>query len=170
MNIFLVGFMGCGKSTLGKKLAGLMEVPFTDLDIVVEQQTGMTISEIFNTLGEEGFRDIEAQCLKNLPAEERAVISCGGGTPCFGDNMEFMNKTGLTIYIKIPADIIAARLFHSENKRPLLPYQSREILKEHVNKMLSTREKYYNHARLIVEGINLNPNDLQQFIGMHIKD
>ena len=168
MIIYLVGFMGCGKSTLGKKLATLMKVPFYDLDSIVEHQTEMSVSEIFSTFGESGFRDIESACLKNLSTETNVVISCGGGTPCYGDNMDYMNNNGMTVYIKIPDDIIASRLFHSENKRPLLPYQSREILKEHVSKMMLTREVFYNRARLIVEGINLNPNDLLQFINMRI--
>jgi shikimate kinase len=167
MIIYLVGYMGCGKSTLGKKLASLIKSPFYDLDAVVEQQTGMSISEIFDTLGETGFREIESQCLRNIPTGISTVISCGGGTPCYGNNMDYMNQSGLTIYIKIPADIIANRLFHSENKRPLLPYQSREILKDHVVRMMEQREMYYSRARLAVEGINLNPNDLLQFINMH---
>lgn len=167
MIIYLIGYMGCGKSTLGRKLSGLMNVPFHDLDVVIEQQTGMTVPEIFDTLGENGFREIEAQCLRNLNDQPNMVISCGGGTPCFGNNMEFMNANGLTVYIKIPAEIIASRLFHSENKRPLLPYHSIEILKDHVTRMLRQREEFYLQARLVVEGINLNPNDLKQFIGMH---
>lgn len=167
MNIYLVGYMGCGKSTLGKKLASLIKAPFYDLDALVEKQTGMSISEIFDTLGEKGFREIEAGCLRNIPGEVRTVISCGGGTPCYGDNMDYMNRTGLTVYIKIPAEIIANRLFHSENKRPLLPYQSREILKDHVARMMEQRDPYYSRAHLAVEGINLNPNDLLQFINMH---
>lgn len=167
MNIYLVGYMGCGKSTLGKKLASLIKAPFYDLDALVEQQTGMSISEIFDTLGEKGFREIESQCLRNIPGGIRTIISCGGGTPCYGDNMDYMNRSGLTVYIKIPAEIIASRLFYSENKRPLLPYQSREILKDHVARMMEQREQFYSRARLAVEGINLNPNDLLQFINMH---
>jgi len=168
MKIYLVGFMGCGKSTLGRKLSNLIKAPFYDLDAVVEKQTGMSVSEIFDTLGEPGFRDIESLYLKGLTSETTSVISCGGGTPCYSDNMEFMNNTGLTIYIKIPAEIIASRLFHSENKRPLLPYHSRDILNDHVTRMLELREKHYSKAQLIVEGINLSPDDLKQFIDMHI--
>ncbi|PKP18745.1 MAG: shikimate kinase [Bacteroidetes bacterium HGW-Bacteroidetes-21] len=158
--------MGCGKSTLGKNLATLMKCNFIDLDRAIEKEAKMTVANLFASQGEDAFRNIEASLLRQINHDSDIVISTGGGTPCFYDNIDFMNMHGLTIYIKLPIDIITNRLFYSENKRPLIKYETKEALNLNITSLLSQREVFYKKAKLIVEGINLSPQDLLEFINI----
>lgn len=168
MKIFLIGFMGCGKSTLGKNLSALMKFDFIDLDKAIEKETKMTVSALFASQGEGTFRAHEARLLRNIPQNNNTIVSTGGGTPCFYDNIDYMNSQGLTIYIKLPPEIIANRLFYSDNKRPLIKYETKEALLTNITEMLSEREDYYKKAKLVVEGINLSPQDFLHFITIHL--
>lgn len=159
--IFLVGFMGSGKSTLGKKIAKKLNLPFFDLDDCIEQKTGKKIAELFNDNGESFFRDIESQQLTELiNNEEKYIISLGGGTPCFNNNMDLINNSGASVYLKYNTGILVSRLENAKADRPLLKNKSKEELSAFVGDLLNKREKYYLKSKFIIEGTNITSNQI----------
>ena len=150
--------MGSGKTTAGKKLASLLGWLFIDLDKKIEEHTGKTIPEIFSQNGENYFRDIETQLLRNLKSCTNTIISTGGGTPCYSDNMDFMIETGLTLYLKLTPAELKSRLSESKGKRPLIKDLDQEKLQSFIEEKLAVREKCYNRSDITVEGINLDIN------------
>ena len=151
--IFLIGYMGSGKTTLGKMLADMLGFTFVDMDTHIEEKHFKTVSHIFTELGEEQFRLLEQQCLHEVSAFENVVIATGGGAPCFFDNLEFMNRHGLTVYLKLSAEQLATRLESSRaNKRPLLANRKGVELQEFISEGLAKREPFYNKALLSVTG------------------
>jgi len=162
--IYIIGFMGSGKSTAGKKLASLLGWSFIDLDKRIEEYTGKTIPEIFSQLGEDYFRKIEAGILKNLISDTNTVISTGGGTPCHGDNMDHMLKTGLTLYLKLTPGQLKSRLSESPGKRPLLKDLDEDSLLDFIKEKLALRERWYNRADIAAEGINLDISLLHSLV------
>ena len=151
MRIYLTGFMGCGKSTFGKKLSGKLGYEFVDLDKVLQNVENKTVGEIFSEKGEEYFRKLEADILHSSILHKNAVISCGGGTPCYFDNMEWMNERGLTIYLKMKAENLFGRLKEKKAKRPLIAKMSNAELKDFIFQKLSEREAFYLQSQLILE-------------------
>lgn len=149
--IILVGYMGSGKSTLGKKLALKLKIPFIDSDVFIERNEGKTISEIFQEKGEEGFRKLETEFIHSLSTTEKYVLSVGGGTPCFNQNMDFLNVLGVTVYINKSPEILAKRLVKGQEKRPLIAGKSEEELIEFIDQNLKTREKFYKKALVNLE-------------------
>jgi shikimate kinase len=164
MKIFLVGYMGSGKSTAGKRLAETLGLAFADLDEYIEKETGRSIGEIFEKDGEERFREMENNALKHFLDVDDIVISVGGGTPCFYDNMELMNRNGVTVYLKMSADSLAERLVKAEHKRPLIKDMSEFDLKNFITTNLEKREPFYLQAQYKVKGKNLDVNELAEFI------
>jgi shikimate kinase len=163
---FLIGMPGSGKSTVGKLLAKMRNVSFLDLDDRIEQQCGMAISEIFASQGEEYFRKKEAEILRLTIARSHAgVIACGGGTPCFYHNIELINSTGLSVYIEVGPEQIAARL-EAEGKdvRPLLQDHSGPGLVKFLSEKLKIRALYYEKARIIVSASGVNPERVAEQI------
>ena len=160
--IFLIGFMGSGKTTIGKKLAALLPGKFIDLDDIIEEQEGMTISKIFVERGEEYFREKEAFCLRTLEAQENIVIATGGGTPCFHNNMEWMKLQGLTIYLRVRPHVLADRLQKEKDHRPLLLGKSGEELVHFISQKLMEREPFYLQSQLVSEGGNLTAEALHR--------
>jgi len=154
--IYIIGFMGSGKSTAGRKLAASMGWPFIDLDRKIEEVALKTIPRIFSEDGEEHFRKIESEVLRNLDNTKRTVVSTGGGTPCHGDNMDFMLKTGVTVYLKMTPGQLAKRLLDSSGERPLLKNVPDESLPGFIEEKLAHREKWYSKAEIIVDGLSLN--------------
>ncbi|MBW6500938.1 MAG: shikimate kinase [Bacteroidales bacterium] len=150
--IYLIGFMGSGKSTAGKKLAAGLDWDFIDLDKRIEQETGLTIPEIFLRYGEQYFRETETRLLRELEPVSRTVVSTGGGAPCSGDNMDFMLGTGLAIYLKLTPRQLSVRLSESKGERPLIKNISKEKLPDYISEKLSQREKYYSRAAITVDG------------------
>lgn len=155
MIIYLIGFMGSGKSTIGKLLATDLNFAFFDSDKVIEQESGQTIGEIFKTSGEDYFRKLEQSVLNNhLSRNGDAIIAVGGGMPCFFDNMAYMKKTGLTIYLKMSADAIFQRLKSlspsARLQRPLLANKTDKELLTYIKDTLSKREMFYNQSELII--------------------
>ncbi|MEG0499592.1 MAG: shikimate kinase [Rikenellaceae bacterium] len=170
MLIFLIGYMGCGKSSLGKPLSGLMNYKFIDLDSYIEQECGMRIPDLFAHYGESYFRKEERRCLIELcENEENCVISTGGGTPCYEDNMEIMNRYGITVYINLEKTILISRLLTSKKKRPLIESMDEEQLREFIEKSLSIREPFYNKATINITGRNIKPYDISLFISSYDK-
>ena len=162
--VFLIGFMGCGKTTLGKKLAARMDYPFIDLDHVLEAKTGMTIAEYFSTYGEGKFRKLESEILKQTDYPENAIISTGGGLPCFFDNMDWMNAHGRSIYIQLPPKTLAQRLSNEKNKRPLLRDKQGEELVAFISEKLNERESFYKKASIIADGLGINAERAAEMI------
>ena len=148
--------MGSGKSTAGKKLASLLGWSFIDLDRKIEEHAGKTIPEIFSENGEEYFRNLEAQLLKSLKSCTNTLISTGGGTPCYKDNMDFMLQTGLTIYLKLTPEELKSRLSGSKGERPLIKDIDKDNLLSFIVEKLADREKWYDRSEIIVTGINLD--------------
>jgi shikimate kinase len=162
--IYIIGFMGSGKTTAGKKLASILGWSFIDLDKKIEEFTGNTIPELFSAYGEEHFRSVESEVLKSLGSHANTVISTGGGTPCHYDNMDYMIDTGLTIYLKLTPVQLKGRLNGSKEERPLIMNLDNGSLLGFIEEKLSVREKWYNRAEITVEGINLNISLLKSLI------
>lgn len=162
--VYIIGFMGSGKTTAGKKLASRLGWSFIDLDEKIEEYTGKTIPEIFSLNGENYFRDIESQILRELKSCSKTVISTGGGTPCFKDNMDLMTETGLTLYLKLTPAELKSRLSESNGERPLIKDLDKEELEFFIEKKLTDREKWYNRSAIIVQGIDLDMNLLLSLV------
>jgi shikimate kinase len=154
MRIYLVGFMGSGKSTLGRKLAKLLSLNFIDLDKYIEERYFKTISLIFSEEGEKGFREKERHSLQEVSQFENVVIGTGGGTPCFFNNMEVMNLSGFTVYLAPDTETLATRIIKSKNERPLVSGKSKEELITYIDHTLEKRSPYYEQSAIIIRGIN----------------
>jgi len=167
--IFLIGFMGSGKSTAGRKLASQLNWSFIDLDEKIQKMEGMKIPDIFSAKGEPYFRKLEALALQELHHETNTVISTGGGTPCFGGNMDFMLSSGLTIYIRMTPVSLKKRLEGSAEGRPLLKEVDSNDLQEYITSKLAEREKWYSRAEIIFDGVNNDILDLLSLIKKQIR-
>jgi shikimate kinase len=151
MRIFLIGFMGSGKTHWGTRIAEKLNIPFYDLDAVVVNHEGMNISEIFSNKGEEYFRYIEKQTLEDLVGrEENFVLSAGGGTPCFFNNIEFMKRSGKVLWLNTSLDALNQRLMKEKMTRPLLRGITEADLRAYIIRKLSERKMYYEQADLMV--------------------
>ena len=143
--------MGAGKSFWGPRLAGRGHVPFIDLDAYIEAGEGTPIAGLFERVGEPGFRELEQQYLHQMAALPLAVVATGGGTPCFFDNMAWMNEHGLTIYLDTPVPVLAARLRADQSTRPLLRQVSGRDLETHIGALVQQREPFYRQAAVIAD-------------------
>ena len=159
MKIFLIGFMGCGKSTKAKQLANRLDCPVIDLDAVIVAEQGKTIAEYFSENGEEAFRKLESETLKTYNYPETCVIATGGGLPCFFDNMEWMNANGKSIYLQMTPPQLVSRL-HNREKRPLLKGMDDEQLLAFVEMKLTERNAFYLQAQLVVNAFDLDVEEL----------
>jgi shikimate kinase len=144
--IFLMGFMGSGKTTLGRALHKVSEVDFIDLDDVIEERAGKTIKEIFAEQGEAVFRQLESEALADA-AKRGGIVACGGGTPCFGNNMELMNSVGVTVWLQAPIDLLVERLIIAADRRPLIAGLTHEQLRAFVAKTVEARSEQYSRAQ-----------------------
>ncbi len=147
--------MGSGKSVFGKKLAKQLNLEFDDLDRIIEQRYKMTIPGIFTRFDEPLFRTLETNTLIEFIERDNFVLACGGGTPCFNENMNLINNSGISIYIKMNAKALGDRLIGSKTKRPLLANLNPEELYDKVSIMLESREKFYIQANYVIDGVNL---------------
>src|SRR5688572_32925872 len=151
MKIFLIGFMGSGKSYWGRKLSEKLRLPFFDLDEQIESSEGKTISQIFAEEGEEYFRLVEKDTLHIITeSHESFVMATGGGTPCYFNNVEYMNQSGTTVWISTPIDILFERLVKEKQNRPLLKDLSDSQIKGFIIKKFSDRKIYYEQALVII--------------------
>jgi shikimate kinase len=144
--IYLIGMMGVGKSTQGKQLAKQLHYSFLDLDKAIEQAEGKSVASIFEQNGETYFREAEQKVLHTTASRDHIVIATGGGTPCFYDNMAWMNNAGLTIYLKANAAFVMSRVGRFPDKRPLLAGKSQEELEIFISTLIETRTPYYSVA------------------------
>ncbi|MBL4585756.1 MAG: AAA family ATPase [Flavobacteriales bacterium] len=162
MRIFLIGYMGCGKSTVAKKLANKLGLKVVDLDAEIVNATGKSIPEIFMSKGESGFRQLEKSMLQKWFKTDGFVMATGGGTPCFFESMDEMSGVGTTIYLQMTAKALVDRLSESKEERPILKGLSKEKMLKKVSGQLAKREKFYKKAMLTVNGVNL---DIEELIG-----
>jgi shikimate kinase len=161
--IILVGFMGSGKTTIGKKLAKLLAIPFIDSDLEIERNTGMSIGKIFSVHGEAYFRNLERSFILSLP-ESNFVLATGGGMPCVADNMSVLNELGTTLYLQRSAKELAQRLKQAKNQRPLLEGLSEADLLQYIDTKLAEREEYYRMAHFILEREEQDPKIIHQYL------
>ena len=152
MTIFLIGFMGSGKSAVGRKLASRMGYDFVDMDDLIEKQEGASVLDIFKSKGEEEFRKMERKTLEVLVRKDKFVIATGGGVPCGDGNMDLINKHGISIYLKMDPSALYDRLKTRQSNRPLIKDLSEAELKEFIIEKLSDRESYYRQAKFTVDG------------------
>jgi len=170
--IYLIGFMGSGKSSTGRALARHLDLPFLDLDEVIERACGLTIPQLFARRGEDSFRRLEAKVLRSTVDYPEAVIACGGGTPCQHGNLEWMNKHGLTVYLNSPVEVLLERLEHAAEERPLLKDKTPEEREAFIRQKLTERLPYYEKASVLFETSDYGEaaaaalaDNLQQVVG-----
>lgn len=165
--IILVGYMGSGKTTIGRQLARTMEMEFYDLDWYIETRYHCTVAQVFAERGEAGFREIERNMLHEVAEFEDIVLSCGGGTPCFYDNMDYLNMQGETVYLKATPEVLAKHLRMGRVERPLIKGKTDTELLEYIQTSLAAREPFYSKAKHIVD-VNLldNRSKIQESVSL----
>ena len=149
IRIFLTGYMGAGKTTLGKAFARKLNLPFVDLDWYMEERFHKTVGELFVERGEAGFRELEKNMLHEVGAFEDVGISTGGGAPCFFDNMDFMNRNGKTVFLNVHPDVLFRRLRVAKQQRPILQGKQDDELKEFIIRALEKRTPFYSQAQYV---------------------
>ncbi len=174
VRIIIIGYMGAGKTTVGKALSRELGIPFYDLDWYIESRMRKTVPQIFAQKGEEGFRIIEHNMLHEVAEFEDVIISCGGGTPCFFDNMEYLNSQGETIYLKATPEVLHKHLRMGKTIRPLLLDKSPEEMLLFIREQLQHREPFYLKARHTLdvnllysyEKINISVARIRKMLGI----
>jgi shikimate kinase len=156
--------MGCGKTYWGKKWAELAGLNFFDLDEMVEAEQSKTAGQIFAEDGEDFFREQETKSLYSLPENENFIVATGGGTPCFNDNISWMNLEGISIYLKSSPIKILERLVNETNKRPLIKDLNKTELEFYITEKIKEREFFYHQAKIILEVDDLDPKYLPSFL------
>ena len=154
MRIFLVGYMGSGKSTIGSALADALGIQWIDLDDEFESRYKITIADFFAKYGEETFRDLEHKLLTEIIERTDIVVSTGGGTPCYFDTMKLMNQTGLTVYLSATPELLISRIENSARKRPVFQQMKGENFAENLIRHLESREPFYKQATFTIDAAN----------------
>lgn len=168
--IILIGYMGAGKTTVGKQLADDLGLMFYDLDWYITSRMHRTVAQIFEESGEEGFRKMEHNMLHEVAEFENVVLSCGGGTPCFFDNMDYLNRQGETVYLKATPEVLYAHLKMGKTVRPLLLNKTPEEVEAFVKEQLAQREPYYLKAKHVLDVNLLDSYDKIQTSVKNIKE
>ena len=159
VRVFLMGFMGAGKTTLGKALAAHLGVSFIDLDQYIESRFMKSVSQIFATRGEQGFREIESRLLREVGEFDNVIVSCGGSTPLIGDNMDYMLSQGQTVYLKCSNETLLSRLKTARSQRPLIASKTDDELAQFIESETKRREPGYLRAEFICPGDRLESRD-----------
>ncbi len=171
MTLFIIGYMASGKTTFGRALARKAQLQHIDLDFYIEQRFHSTVREIFAKKGEAEFRRIESAMLREVGEMTDVVISCGGGTPCHGDNMDFMKSRGLTVCLQASDDVIADRILAAGNKRPLMAGKSKDEILKTLRQHMEVRKPFYDQAEVIISGDRLeNKAQIAETVGDFIKN
>lgn len=157
IRIIIIGYMGAGKTTVGKALSKELGIPFYDLDWYIESRMRKTVKQIFDEKGEEGFRKIEYNMLHEVAEFENIILSCGGGTPCFFDNMDYLNQQGETVYLKATPEVLYGHLKIGKSVRPLLLNKTPEEVQVFIKEQLVYREPFYEKAKNTLD-VNLLDN------------
>lgn len=153
--LYIIGYMGCGKTTFGRALAAETGLKFIDLDHIIEDRYGMTVRQIFDAVGEEEFRRREQAMLHETAGMEDCIVSCGGGTPCFFDNADFMNAHGTTLWLQTSHDTLFSRLVRKREKRPLLAGKTDDEIRAIIATQLDARSPFYGKAQILWKGDSL---------------
>ena len=162
---FLIGYMGAGKTTAGRELANTLNLEFIDLDHYIQARYQKTVNQLFDECGEDEFRNIERKILHEVGELENVVISTGGGTPCFFDNIDHMNAVGIPIYLKASPEALSNRLNDCKAKRPLIRDKNEEELYAFVTDSLTKREPFYSKAKVVFETEDLvNREDVSSYV------
>ena len=172
--IILIGYMGSGKTTVGKALSKETGMMFYDLDWYIESLMRKTVAQIFAEKGEEGFRKIEHNMLHEVAEFENVIISCGGGTPCFFDNIDYINQQGEVVYLKATPEVLYRHLLMGKVERPLIKNKTPEELIAYITEQVAKREEFYNKARYTLdvslmdnyEKIQLSVDQLRQLLNI----
>jgi len=154
MRIYLVGYMGSGKSTLGRTLAKALGIDSVDLDDEFENRYKIAIPDFLNKYGENAFRDLEHKIMEEISIRPDIVVSTGGGSPCYYDNMLIMNQTGLTVYLKARPELLISRIEQSTRKRPLYLQMTGENYLQRVERHLDSREPFYQQSKITIDAVN----------------
>lgn len=162
MKVYVIGYMGVGKTTWGKRLASLLDLPFVDLDATIEAAEGVSIARVFEDQGEAAFRQMEAGQLRQFAERhEPGLLSTGGGAPVHGDNMEWMLKTGTVVWFNLPPEVIASRVLRSKDKRPILKGLEGDALVEKIRAHMDERLPVYGKAHLQFSTMNVDSERLE---------
>ena len=164
MRIFLIGFMGTGKSHWGKIWASQHNLKFIDLDVEIEKKTRLSVDEIFEKKGEDFFRHAEAETLLEMEQYDNCIIACGGGTPCFKNNMDWMNNNGLTILLNSTPSKILENIINDNKERPLLKKINKGELLFFIEMKLKERMDFYTKAKNHLEAFDLTPNSIDEIL------
>jgi shikimate kinase len=164
MKIYLIGYMGSGKSTLGKHLAKALGISWIDLDTEIEARYKISIPDFFTKYGEAAFRDVEHKVLNDVVQIPDVVVSTGGGVPCFHNNMELMNQNGVTIYLQATPEVILTRIGPYAWKRPLFQKMDGADTLEKIKEHLKSRVSFYQQAQIIIDAVNPNIDELKTLI------
>jgi len=164
MRIFLIGFMGSGKTHWGRIWASEIGIEFYDIDELVEHSEKKSIAALFDEKGEKYFREKESIVLKQTPFSENCIISCGGGAPCYEDNMEWMNANGITLFLEGSSDFLYKNIVKNIAQRPLLKNLSLEKLMSFIESTLAERNKFYHKAQFRFSTATLNNQTIHQII------
>ncbi len=164
MRIYLIGYMGSGKSHLGRKFSKYLGMQFVDMDHYIEERNYKTIPQIFAEEGEAEFRKKERKALEELSEFTNIVIATGGGAPCFFDNIDLMNNSGKTIYLNIDPKILAYRLMKSKTERPLIKGKSKDELIDFIDETLKKRNEFYSQAKYQITRPDINMDELERLI------
>lgn len=160
-HLFLIGFMGAGKTTVAQQLSLMTGVQYVDTDLSIEQSSKATIKNIFSQHGEQTFRELENSCLRAISQScIPTIVSAGGGMPCHDGNIELMRNAGLVVYIRLTVETLCARLQNEVSLRPLLSNYATPMLFERIRELLIARESYYERAHFSIEADNLSVNQL----------
>ena len=166
MKIFLIGFMGSGKTTIGRRLVERIGFDFVDTDCFIEMRQGMTVSEVFAQRGEPAFRIMERDILLEMQKIEYAVVSTGGGMPCYGDNMDIMLANGKVIYLQTSPQTLVRRLLRSHTERPLIQGKTEKELQQYIIEKLAEREPFYSRAQITVQTENFSIEEFMQTLNL----
>ena len=158
--IILIGFMGAGKTTLGKALADVLTIPFFDTDELIVNRKKSSISSIFLNYGESYFRNLEKETVDQLPKNSSYILAVGGGLPCFNNLMDTLNELGTTIYLKHDVTTLSKRLTNDDEQRPLFAEKSGEALISYIKEKVEEREFVYSKAKLILEETEQTPDEI----------
>ena len=164
MRIYLIGYMGCGKSTLGRRLSKFLDLQFVDMDHYIEERNYKTIPQIFAEEGEVEKKEMERKALEELSEFTDIIIAAGGGAPCFFDNIGLMNNTGKTIYLNIQPGILAERLLKSKIERPLIKGKSKDELVAFIDESLNKRNAFYSQAKYHITEPDIDLEKFQNLI------
>ncbi|MCC7318235.1 MAG: shikimate kinase [Bacteroidales bacterium] len=164
MRVYLIGYMGSGKSTAAKRLSAVLDLPSYDLDVLFEERYKIEIGAFFHRYDETLFRKLESGLLKETANIPQGIIATGGGTPCFYDNIHWMNENGITVYIRMAPVSIVERLKTSKKKRPLIANKAEHELLPYIQESLRQRNIFYSQAHIIVKGESLDVKALSDKI------